>query len=388
MTLQTARGGGLDDDELAQSLQSLGLQRDNYRAVALLPLIEVAWADGRIQRAERRRIAQIARDHDIPVDDAWLDRWLKRRPSKKAFFAARTVLLALMSRLGRDAAPIESVEQLLDLCLWVAESAGGLFGLAFTVSRSERECIEQIAGSLALGPALPDNVVSAWHEAKRRRNLAEAPTSHRRRQRYGILDQTTAHLDIWGKRTETLEEPADPHASTHLDLPVTGTVARIAVPVPSPGGSALPTMRGPGSPTCWTRRSPGPTPTTCPPASRCGRASRPWRAARPDPERLRRAVRRGGAGPAPSTYDEGEPVSEPSLTPGWSSTRWMQVPGARPADRDLDPPSQAPPPVPLGLRSITPDGGRAAGGAAERGQGLPGRAADRGRTPRCRSSTT
>ncbi|MEQ1503510.1 MAG: DUF533 domain-containing protein, partial [Myxococcota bacterium] len=145
----------MEDDELARALHGLGLGRDNHQAVVLLPLIEVAWADGRIQRAEKRRLVQIARQHGIPVEQAWLDRWLKRRPSTHAFLAARTVLLALMARGGRPVPALASLDQLLELCLSVARSAGGLFGFA-SVDRRERECIEQIAASLSLGPALPE----------------------------------------------------------------------------------------------------------------------------------------------------------------------------------------------------------------------------------------
>jgi len=37
----------MDDRELLAALEGLGLGRENHRAVLLLPLIEVAWADGR-----------------------------------------------------------------------------------------------------------------------------------------------------------------------------------------------------------------------------------------------------------------------------------------------------------------------------------------------------
>jgi hypothetical protein len=209
----------MDDRELLIALEGLGLGRDNHRAVLLLPLIEVAWADGRIQRAERRRLSAIAKRYGISTTEGWLDRWLARRPSKKTFLAAHTTLLALMARHKEDLAPIETLDSLLDLCLEVAEAAGGLFGLAFTVTRSERECIEQIASSLALGPSLPEPVVVARKDARQRRQRAEAPTTlrppRRRGPRYGILDQTTIHLPAPSAgpasvSAQVVHDPTDP----------------------------------------------------------------------------------------------------------------------------------------------------------------------------------
>jgi hypothetical protein len=215
----------MDDRELLAALEGLGLGRENHRAVLLLPLIEVAWADGRIQRAERRKLFAVAKERGLATQDGWLDRWLKRRPSKKVFLAAHTALLALMNRAGHEGdefgAPT-TLDELLDLCQEVAEVAGGLFGLAFTVTRAERECIEEIAAALQVGPALPEPVVSAWRDARDRRRVAEAPTSHRatrRGPRYGILDQTTVHLPTSQGRTaitavplaaEVIDDPTDP----------------------------------------------------------------------------------------------------------------------------------------------------------------------------------
>jgi tellurite resistance protein len=207
----------LDDEELTATLESLGLGRDNHRAVVLLPLIEVAWADGRVQTAERLRIVQIARKYGFDGKSEWLARWLRRRPSHKTFLAARTALLDLMARSGHGQEPIASLDDLLNWCVWIAEAAGGLFGLAFTVERSERECIEQIAASLALGPALPDGLVEQWEMARRRHFLAEAPTNMRRRPRYGILDETTAHLNFGALTTATLEASTDKLSTDKLE---------------------------------------------------------------------------------------------------------------------------------------------------------------------------
>jgi tellurite resistance protein len=233
----------LDDEELTATLESLGLGRENHRAVVLLPLIEVAWADGRVQTAERLRIVQIARKYGIDGKSEWLARWLRRRPSHKTFLAARTALLDLMARSGHHNEPISSLDDLLNLCVWIAEAAGGLFGLAFTVERSERECIEQIAASLALGPALPDGLVEQWELARRRHSLAEAPTNMRRRPRYGILDQTTAHLNFAANTTAAMDASTDKLSTDKLEQN-----ARKAGPTLDPPQPSRPTLDPPPPP--------------------------------------------------------------------------------------------------------------------------------------------
>ena len=61
-------------------LKELRVPREAYRVVALLPLVYVAWADGKIQKSERDVILRIAREQgllDHGGGDA-LDRWCDR----------------------------------------------------------------------------------------------------------------------------------------------------------------------------------------------------------------------------------------------------------------------------------------------------------------------
>jgi hypothetical protein len=46
---------------LSAALDELGVDRDNFRVLALLPLVYVAWADGKVQSAERSLIHRLAK---------------------------------------------------------------------------------------------------------------------------------------------------------------------------------------------------------------------------------------------------------------------------------------------------------------------------------------
>ena len=146
----------MDDRELIESLHYLGIDENNCRVIALLPLARVAWADGGIQPAERAVILSIAKDGGFVDDETerTLTGWLTNAPSDTYFARGSQVLVALARRGGAhpsnvDAATIDAV---LGYCETVARAAGGLFGLAFAVSRSEREAMAEIARALRMDP--------------------------------------------------------------------------------------------------------------------------------------------------------------------------------------------------------------------------------------------
>ena len=57
----------MHDDVLRSRLQALGVDADTWHVVALLPLVQVAWADGHVHDDERRSIMERARA-GLPLD--------------------------------------------------------------------------------------------------------------------------------------------------------------------------------------------------------------------------------------------------------------------------------------------------------------------------------
>lgn len=146
----------MNDSELAMALEKLGIGPESLSAVMLLPLVQVAWADGRIQPAERLRIAEIARGYGLG-GGAW-ERWLTERPSEEELLLGRRVLVALALRHRGPSADwgpqvLREVEQ---QCVDVARAAGGLFGVAFSTSDGERQALSQIAATLRRARAAVD----------------------------------------------------------------------------------------------------------------------------------------------------------------------------------------------------------------------------------------
>jgi DnaJ-domain-containing protein 1 len=139
----------MTDEALTEALAQLGIGPDTLRAVLLLPLVQVAWADGRIQQPERSRIQELARGFGLARGQAW-ERWLESRPDDATLELGRRVLaaLALRHRGGDPAFRPEVLEDVEQHCLDVARSAGGLWGIAFSVDAREREALAQIGAAL------------------------------------------------------------------------------------------------------------------------------------------------------------------------------------------------------------------------------------------------
>ncbi len=147
----------MTDAELLNGLRTLGLSEPSWRAVTLLPLVEVAWADGEVQPAERARILASAHADTLLVGPAGdqVRTWLERPPPPEHLALGRELLVALVHRHrgpGADLGPdfLDDIERRCDA---VASAAGGLLGIAFTIHPEERRAIAQIGRALRGGSA-------------------------------------------------------------------------------------------------------------------------------------------------------------------------------------------------------------------------------------------
>ena len=132
------------EDTLLKDLHQLGLNETSYRALLLLPLVEVAWSDGRIQAAEAAAIEDLARKNGFFSTEAQalLQRWLKAPPTDTERELGMRTLVELARRRGGAGASLAAK------CCQVASAAGGFFGLSSAISSAERASLDQIADIL------------------------------------------------------------------------------------------------------------------------------------------------------------------------------------------------------------------------------------------------
>jgi uncharacterized membrane protein YebE (DUF533 family) len=139
-------------------LAELHVPREAYRVIMLMPLVYVAWADGRIQAEERRLILHIAAERGLLENGgrACLERWLAVAPTADQLKSHLAILneLARSDRnaLGRDM-DADAEQLLIAWCQDVADAAGGLLGLLSPRKESEEAALKTIVAAIDIGRA-------------------------------------------------------------------------------------------------------------------------------------------------------------------------------------------------------------------------------------------
>jgi hypothetical protein len=139
---------GITNEVVLQRLVELDVKPEIVAALATVPLIEVAWADGTIDPAERETVLAHANAQGIrpgSTEHDLLERWLTHRPDPKLLAAWQAYLQGLCERLS----PEERVllrEELLHATKVTAEAAGGFLGIG-RISRGEQEMLDTLAAS-------------------------------------------------------------------------------------------------------------------------------------------------------------------------------------------------------------------------------------------------
>jgi hypothetical protein len=138
---------GLTDPDLLRELQDLGFTPDTVSLLPLVPIVQVAWAEGGITPAERKLVLELARRRGIEAGsaaDLRLADWLERQPSADVFARATRLISAM---LASDAPRDLTAEDLVKHCESIAAASGGMLGIG-RVSAAERAMLEQIAAQL------------------------------------------------------------------------------------------------------------------------------------------------------------------------------------------------------------------------------------------------
>ena len=140
---------GIHDPEMLQQLQDLSFTPGTIPLLPLIPVLQVAWAEGGISVAERAAIVALARSRGITAGseaDHQLNAWLDHRPSADTFRKATRLIAAMVDHPGEGFQDL-TADDLLKYCERIAHASGGLFGIG-AVSAEERAALEQITAQL------------------------------------------------------------------------------------------------------------------------------------------------------------------------------------------------------------------------------------------------
>jgi hypothetical protein len=139
---------GLNDPALIAELGSLGFTPETIGVLPLVPVVQMAWAEGGITPAERDLLIRLARGRGIAAGsaaDQQLNAWMTRRPSDEDFARATRLIRAMLDT--GTATDALSADDVIKYSESIASASGGLFGIG-KISAEERETLAQIVSAL------------------------------------------------------------------------------------------------------------------------------------------------------------------------------------------------------------------------------------------------
>jgi tellurite resistance protein len=140
---------GVSSPELLLALEALGYTPETAVLLDLVPLLQIAWADGGVSDRERALIIGAARGRGIEaasLADRQLASWFATRPST-AFFENSVRTLAAILRSRPDDQRETNQRDLLEWCRAVAAASGGVLGVG-KLSQEEHSVLTRIAEAL------------------------------------------------------------------------------------------------------------------------------------------------------------------------------------------------------------------------------------------------
>lgn len=136
-----AAASGIQDAAVLDKLVELGIGAETLAAITLVPLVEIAWADGSMDPPEREAILRGAQEQGLEAGSApraLLEDWLDHRPPPRLLAAWREYIGTLCEEMlpeQRNALK----RDVLDRARRVAEAAGGFLGMGNKVSKEEEQ---------------------------------------------------------------------------------------------------------------------------------------------------------------------------------------------------------------------------------------------------------
>ncbi|QDU93116.1 hypothetical protein [Lignipirellula cremea] len=136
---------GVTDAAVLDHLVACSIEPATLAAIAIVPLVQVAWADGSVQKAERDAVMKAAAAAGVQTGDpssVLLEHWLTEKPGDELFLAWQEYIGALGERMDTRARQIIR-DDIVTRTRQVASAAGGFLGMQ-KISAPEQAVLDAI----------------------------------------------------------------------------------------------------------------------------------------------------------------------------------------------------------------------------------------------------
>lgn len=143
----------IDSPDLLRRIMALGVTVETGPAFLLAPLVQVAWAEGKVTEREHKTVLRLAGARGVEESSpayAQLLEWLRERPPDALFDTATEVIKVGLSVLPPEERE-ERMKRIVQACHEVAEASDGLarvLGLGSGVSGEEESLLDTLTTTL------------------------------------------------------------------------------------------------------------------------------------------------------------------------------------------------------------------------------------------------
>jgi hypothetical protein len=141
-----AKVSGITDEDALQRLVELDIRPEIVASLALVPLIAVAWADGKIDKEEKAAVLEAASESFVSKDSpdsSLLQQWMEHKPGSRLLEAWRQYIKGLSAELSEHQKAALK-KDFIGHARQVAEATGGFLGLGNKISKPEKEVLEKL----------------------------------------------------------------------------------------------------------------------------------------------------------------------------------------------------------------------------------------------------
>ncbi len=139
---------GIQNEQILDKLVSLNVRPETLASLCIIPLIEVAWADGGIDEKEKKAILQAAEKTGFKqgsIDFDLIRQWMTRKPTEHLLDAWVLYIKGLTEKLSQEEKNAMKTE-IMNRARSIAEASGGFLGLGLgdRISKEEQAMLNKL----------------------------------------------------------------------------------------------------------------------------------------------------------------------------------------------------------------------------------------------------
>lgn len=140
-----AKASGIEDEAVLGKLVELGVRPETLAPLSLIPLVEVAWADGSLSKNEEASVLKAAAGINIKAESVaygLLRQWLRNKPAPAMLEAWAHYVQGLCEKLTEEEKS-SLKKEIIGHAREVARASGGVLGLG-AISEEENTVLARM----------------------------------------------------------------------------------------------------------------------------------------------------------------------------------------------------------------------------------------------------